>query len=268
MSASCCGYGRRTGFLRAAGRVPCQPSAPRSACCGSRAWSAPFAEPLLTASAAGIEAYWDATVQNTSDDNEERTELILERAGEFDIVALQEAFSQQADQLIDGALAGGFFALPGSGPREWRLPIEVSIGAQLASIPLQSSGLFLLVRRDLYTPPIAISGPAGQLAQEVMRLAARNHRSQLFAADCNGFTSDGSELYGAKGLHPEHRAFPNTLRGRGGPPSRSDTASTLIASSSRPRRDARDSRRGSIHTLLPAHPAARSAHLRSRSSVP
>ena len=100
------------------------------------------------------------------------TELILERAGEFDIVALQEAFSQQADQLIDGALAGGFFALPGSGPREWRLPIEVSIGAQLASIPLQSSGLFLLVRRDLYTPPIAISGPAGQLAQEVMRLAA------------------------------------------------------------------------------------------------
>jgi hypothetical protein len=159
---------------------------------------APFASSLLTF-AAGIEAYWDITVQNTDDDNEERTDLILERAAEFDIVALQEAFSQQAEQVIDGAVAAGFFALPGPGPRDWRLPTNLSTGAVQASIPYQSSGLFLLLRKDLHTPPNVISGPTGQLALEVMRLAALNHRSQLFT-DCNGFTSDGSDCLARKGF--------------------------------------------------------------------
>jgi hypothetical protein len=159
---------------------------------------APFASSVLTF-AAGIEAYWDITVQNTDDDNAERTDLILERAAEFDIVALQEAFSQQAEQVVDGATAAGFFPLPGPGPSEWRLPTDLSTGAVQASIPMQSSGLFLLVRRNLYRPPIAISGPAGELAREAMRLAALNHRSQLFTG-CNGFTSDGSDCLAEKGF--------------------------------------------------------------------
>jgi hypothetical protein len=158
----------------------------------------PFASSLLSA-AAVIEAIYDLRIQNTREDNEERTNLILERAREFDLVALQEVFTTQAPQMVDGALAHGFFPLAGPGARTWRLPPTASIGAAYASLPLESSGLFLLVHRDLHDPQVPLSGLAGQVAEEAVRWAAFDHRSQVFST-CNGFIADGSDCLARKGF--------------------------------------------------------------------
>ncbi|MBI4304651.1 MAG: endonuclease/exonuclease/phosphatase family protein [Chloroflexi bacterium] len=124
---------------------------------------------------------YDNSVNNTDDDNSERTNGIAGRLRFFDIVALQEVWNDGPKDQLRAAIGDAYYLLPGP-PASEDLPI--------LDIPTDS-GLLLLVRKCM----AAEGDLAGVTAySSELRL---NHKEESFNETGGIFSADG---WAAKGV--------------------------------------------------------------------
>lgn len=109
----------------------------------------PFIGPGAASLATAIKVSYDNSVQNTEFDNRQRTNMILDRAAGFDIVALQEVFEEDNQEQVIDQMSQDFSVL-------WGPPATSDIPT--LDIPI-NSGLATLINKDLTSN--SSNAPAG-----------------------------------------------------------------------------------------------------------
>lgn len=134
--------------------------------------AAPVAAPLFT-SAVAAELCYDSQVPNTTEDNTERTDGIIDLADRYDIVALQEVFTEDNLNQLRGGLSNYQF-LPGPSDTPGEIDIDLFPPSVDITLPKGGSGLHTLVRKDL--------SPQGA----TQPLQAFEHQAVTFSACAGG----------------------------------------------------------------------------------